>query len=329
MKCVITCGDTNGIGPEIAIKSLQYLFNHRDNGRYQLIIPKNVFESHYKQLKCTFAYSFESQDLKAKPEKPTIRISQLPNIIVNTGTPTVSSGKASLRALETAKKIILHETDSFLVTAPISKDACNMAGSTFHGHTEMLANWVNSSSFMMLFISRVMKGGLLTIHVPLKRVAPLLTAKLIETKLQVVFQSLKYDFLTSKPRIALLGLNPHAGEEGLLGNEERTLFATPIAKYGLFGPFPADAFFATKSYNNFDFVLSPYHDQLLIPFKMLSWKDGVNYTAGLPFVRTSPDHGVAYDIAGSGKANAGSMLAAIKMGKRIFSNRMKTIEKKR
>lgn len=329
MKCIITCGDTNGIGPEIAIKSLQYLFERGDKGHYVLIIPGKIFDHYYKMLNCTFHYTFPPGSHFMEPLKSAIEILTIPDLKMHLGKPTVSSGKSALRALETAKEILLNDKEAFLVTAPISKDACVMAGSTFHGHTEMLASWAKSASFMMLFVSRVMKGGLLTIHVPLKEVSRLLTPRLIENKLQVVYQSLKKDFNILNPRIALLGVNPHAGEEGLLGDEELKLFAAPKEKYGLYGPYPADAFFAARSYKNFDFVLSPYHDQLLIPFKMLSWKDGVNYTAGLPFVRTSPDHGAAYDIAGKGKANAESMLSAIKMGKKIFRNRAKTVETNR
>jgi 4-hydroxythreonine-4-phosphate dehydrogenase len=239
------------------------------------------------------------------------------------GQPTKQSGQTALAALAHARTMLKRYQDAVLVTAPIAKEACSMAGSEFHGHTEMLASWDNTNQFMMIFSSKAMRGGLVTIHEPLRMVPKLLTRKLIEEKIAVATRSLHLDFGIKQPSVAVLGLNPHAGENGILGTEELQIFKAVIAKHGLSGPFPADAFFANKAYKNFDFILSPYHDQLLIPFKMLSWKDGVNYTAGLTFIRTSPDHGVAYDIAGKGKANAESMHSAIQLARKIYQNRKK------
>lgn len=320
MKVLITCGDTNGIGPEIALRALQTIWEKKKEGRYILIIPRSVFTLYYDQLSCTFPLS----DGKSGENTPcTIELAPVKGGKMHLGRPTKHSGQAALASLAQARALLKLHKDSVLVTAPIAKEACTMAGSEFHGHTEMLASWDNTNQFMMIFSSKAMRGGLLTIHEPLRIVPKLLTRKLFEEKIAVATQSLHLDFGIKKPTIAVLGLNPHAGENGILGTEELLIFNAMIAKLGLSGPFPADAFFANRAYRNFDFVLSPYHDQLLIPFKMLSWKDGVNFTAGLSFIRTSPDHGVAYDIAGKGKANSESMYSAIQLAKKIYQNRKK------
>jgi len=177
----------------------------------------------------------------------------------------------------------------------------------------------------MFFHSAKLKSALLTIHIPLKTVSFSLDKNLIRKKFDIIIQTLQKDFRIEKPTIALLGLNPHAGENGLLGDEEKNIFIPFVDEYREFvkGPFPADAFFGMHLYRQFDVVVGAYHDQALIPFKMLSFSDGVNFTAGLPIVRTSPDHGTAYDIAGKGIADPSSIIHAAKLAIQICKNRMK------
>ncbi len=327
MNIIITCGDCNGIGPEIAIKALQRVSISKSRNNYNLIIPKNVFNYYYNYLNCNFPFISEKKysntlvPIPSKVNEIGIRITFITNTKMKISKPSVSSGYTSLEALSAAKDILFSDPNSVLVTAPISKEAISLAGSTFSGHTEMIASWFKQQNFMMMFVSRIMKGGLLTIHEALRDVPKLLTAKMIKSKLSLIHSSLKHDFNMSNPKIALLGINPHSGENGIIGSEETKLFLPHIDGINYFGPFSADGFFAAKSYTKYDFTLSSYHDQLLIPFKMLAWKDGVNYTAGLPVVRTSPDHGTAYNIAGNGTADCSSLIAAIKLAQQIQMNR--------
>ncbi len=321
MKIIITAGDTNGIGPEISLRTLEVAQNEKGNDSYILIIPQNVFNHYYSLLDCSFKFSI----MKAGELSSTSKIAVYPlkNVKMNIGRPTKESGAASISILKKARDFINFNKESVLVTAPISKEAVKSAGGKFPGHTELLASWEKSKSFMMFFISSKLKGGILTIHIPLKEVSQKLISIDINDRISLVKRSLLSDFNIPKPNIALLGVNPHAGENGVIGNEEKKIFANPIRINKIDGPFAADGFFAAKQYNDYDFILSGYHDQFLIPFKMLSWKDGVNYTAGLSLIRTSPDHGTAFDIAGKGIAEFSSMAAAVKLAKKIFVNRRK------
>ena len=193
----------------------------------------------------------------------------------------------------------------------------------------MFANWTRSSNYVMTFLSHQMNAALYTIHNPLKKIANLLNSKKLKETLNVVIHTLKTDLGLSDFKIAVLGLNPHAGENGIIGNEEKMLIQPVIKNYAKFidiqGPFSPDAFFGNKSYKNFDMILGMYHDQILIPFKMINFGKGVNYTAGLPIVRTSPDHGVAYDIVEKYIADESSIIQAYKYARRIVKNRKKSI----
>lgn len=208
-----------------------------------------------------------------------------------------------------------------MVTAPISKTAIKMAGINFPGHTEMLAEWCGSKDFVMTFLSKKMNGALVTIHEPLKNVTKLITSENLKSKINIIIKMLINDFKISLPKIAVLGLNPHAGESGIIGNEEEKIIIPLIKKYSnnLFGPFSSDAFFANRLYKKYDLVIGMYHDQLLIPFKMLNFSSGVNYTAGLPIIRTSPDHGTAFDIAYKGIADSSSFIEAFFYAEKISS----------
>ncbi|MCH8170074.1 MAG: 4-hydroxythreonine-4-phosphate dehydrogenase PdxA [Bacteroidetes bacterium] len=212
-----------------------------------------------------------------------------------------------------------------MLTAPISKTALSIAGINYPGHTEMLADWCNVDDCAMVFLSDKMKSALVTIHSSIKNITKEITITKLTSSFEIIIRTLQNDFLINEPKIAVLGLNPHAGENGIIGNEEKEIIIPSInsSKYKkyLFGPFSPDAFFAKHNYKDFDLVLGMYHDQVLIPFKMLNSGKGVNFTAGLPIVRTSPDHGVAFDIAGKFVADESSMLEAFYFAEKIVNNR--------
>ena len=251
---------------------------------------------------------------EARSEPAPVTPSQ--TIDIQPGKVTPEAGAAALaclnRAVEDLKAGHLHA----IVTAPINKHNIQSAAFTFPGHTEYLANAFGVPDDLMFMVSENLKIGVVTGHVPLGKVRQYITKPAIQAKLDFMFQSLKQDFGIDRPKIAVLGLNPHAGENGLIGHEEKDII-TPLInemrKKGelLYGPFPADGFFGTRSYRKYDAVLAMYHDQGLIPFKAIAFEEGVNFTAGLPIVRTSPDHGTAYDIAGKGLADETSMIQAI------------------
>ena len=203
-----------------------------------------------------------------------------------------------------------------LVTAPINKDSITQAGFKFPGHTEYLANFANADDVLMFLVADGLRIGIVTGHIPLKDVVIRLNSEAIKSKIALMNESLLKDFGCPTPKIAVLGLNPHAGDNGLMGNEEKNIIIPAIKETNaegikVFGPYAADGFFGSGAYKNFDGVLAMYHDQGLAPFKAMSFGRGVNFTAGLPIVRTSPDHGTGFDIAGEGIASVDSMRAAI------------------
>jgi 4-hydroxythreonine-4-phosphate dehydrogenase len=324
MNLIYTCGDINGIGPEIVFKTLRHFKGKHKDCKKFFIIPRNVFLQTAKITPLDFQCELIQDFAEASSDKQIISIITLPDVIQKYGIPIAASGKASIKALEKAYAFIKDNPNTALVTAPISKEAVKKAGYTYPGHTEMLAGWSNTDNFVMMFLSKKMKGALLTIHEPISTISALLTKDLVDAKVKVIVHSLKKDFAIQKPKIALLGLNPHAGENGNIGKEEKTAFAPVVKKYSgiIEGPFPADAFFGMQLYKNYDCIISPYHDQLLIPFKLISFDDGVNFTAGLPFIRTSPDHGTAYNIAGTGKASPASMIAAVEAAYMLLKKRL-------
>ncbi|AWU42997.1 4-hydroxythreonine-4-phosphate dehydrogenase PdxA [Blattabacterium punctulatus] len=236
------------------------------------------------------------------------------------------SGKYPISSLKKATKALKDGKIDVLVTAPVNKKWMNIKEFYFLGHTEYLQNILDGES-LMLMIHETLKIALVTHHIPLKNVSSELTIKKIVKSIKILHQSLKIDFSIEKPKIAILGFNPHSGENGLLGEEEKTKIKPAInilfQDQGIlvFGPYSPDGFFGNNSYKNFDAVLAMYHDQGLIPFKTLTFNEGVNFTAGLSHIRTSPDHGVAYDIAKKGIANENSFKEAIFNAIKIFKNR--------
>jgi 4-hydroxythreonine-4-phosphate dehydrogenase len=327
-KFVFTCGDVNGIGPEVVIKAINKSTSLNQPVKIYFVCPSNVFNNTIKQVNPEFEFGI-LKSLK-RETKRSVSIIDIGNVRQNIGKPTVRSGKTAYKALSISYDLINSGHANAVITAPVSKTAINRAGFDFRGQTETYAKWTKTSNFVMTFLSKRINAALLTIHSPLKEIHNLLKTKRLETTIKIIHQTLEKDLGITTPKIAVLGLNPHAGENGIIGNEEISIIAPVINRFkksiSIEGPFSSDAFFANKSYNHFDMVLGMYHDQILIPFKLLNFGKGVNYTAGLPIVRTSPDHGAAYDIADKYIADESSMVQAYKYAKLIVKNRKKIIE---
>jgi 4-hydroxythreonine-4-phosphate dehydrogenase len=321
-KFVFTCGDINGIGPEIVVKALNKI-SRSSNDKFIFICPHSIFKLVSRIIKPAFDFTVSDKFINSSLKQV---------LILNTGSykhaagkPTIDSGRASFDSIRTSFDLIKEGSAEAVITAPISKTAIKLAGNNFPGHTEMFANWCNVKNYVMMFLSGKMNAALATIHEPVKKIPKMITKKFLNLKMEVIFNSLKNDLKINNPRIAVLGLNPHAGENGLIGDEEEKEIK-PFVLDGKFaefmeGPFPPDAFFANRLYKNFDLVFGMYHDQVLIPFKLINFGSGVNFTAGLPVVRTSPDHGTAFDIAGKGIADESSIINAFIYAKRIVKSR--------
>lgn len=322
-RIVLTCGDINGIGPEICLKAIQKLYNPKKY-KFFIAIPKNVFSYYQKELKFSLPTEFIKLNSKIKNDSNFISVLDIGENKFQFGTPTSSSGKISFKSIQTAYKLIKSNSADAIVTAPISKTAFEKAKIKFPGHTELLAEWDNTKNYCMTFISKKMKCALVTIHEPVNLVPKKLKREKIKSVIETVHKSLIRDFKISSPKIAVLGLNPHAGENGRIGDEEIKIIKPAMDEMNiknLFGPFVPDAFFANHLYKNYDMIIGMYHDQVLIPFKMLNFNSGVNYTAGLNFIRTSPDHGTAFDIACKNIADPSSIIEAVKVAETIIKNR--------
>lgn len=327
VKVGITIGDINGIGLEVIIKTF------KDNRMYQHITPviygsTKIANIHRKVLRINdFRFNIIDNVEGAKSKKVNlINLGEDENIKVELGKATKDSGEYSFKSLEAATKDLAENKIDVIVTAPINKEAIQNAGFKFPGHTEYLAHLSKTEDYLMLLMNDVIKIGVATGHIPLKEVAEKLTKDEIINKVDILNKSLKSDFGIIKPKIAVLGLNPHAGDNGKIGNEEKDIILPAILKSKendilAFGPYSADGFFGSGTYKDFDGILAMYHDQGLAPFKALSFGSGVNFTAGLPIVRTSPDHGTAYEIAGKRKAEVDSFRQAIYTAVDVFKKR--------
>ncbi len=321
---VFTCGDINGIGPEIVIKTLNKVTSKNSSQKFYIVCPANIFNDTIEHVNPNFEFEITS---KLKDESSgMITVIDIGNFKQSLGKPTIQSGKAAYRSLVKASALLNSKRVQAVITAPVSKTALHKAGVLFPGQTEMFAEWTNTSKYVMTFLSRKFNAALLTIHKPIKEIPALLKLQKLITALNIVYRMLIDDLGISNPKIAVLGLNPHAGEGGIIGYEEKNIIAPAIQKFSkvhsVDGPFPSDAFFANRLYKDYNMVLGMYHDQVLIPFKLLNFRGGVNYTAGLPVVRTSPDHGVAYDIAGNYIADESSMIKAYRYAVQIVNKRM-------
>ncbi len=325
----LTIGDFNGIGPEIILKSITHS-SFDKNIQPILIGSIEVFEYYARRLKLPLTF----EPVQAVPSKfsssaiPVIDTFPVTAKNIQAGKIAPDAGKCAGTAIERAAQLCSKNSVDAMVTAPISKEALHYAGYNFPGQTEMLALLSRSQKVTMMLVAKSFRVGLATIHLPISEVAQNIFQERITEKIETLDESLKRDFGIESPSIAVLGLNPHAGENGSIGKEEKEIIAPAIAKMRLKGitvegPFAADGFFGTKREKKFDAVLAMYHDQGLIPLKMSGFHDGVNFSAGLKIVRTSPDHGTAFDLAGKGKANPQSMLAAINLACAISLNRKK------
>lgn len=321
-KFIFTCGDINGIGPEIVIKSLNSLYKKKSY-HYIFICPKNVFEKTSKIVKPKFTFEFISKITEA--EKNQVSIFDFGNFVQNIGRPTKISGEAAFKSIKLSFDFVKKNYADAIITAPISKEAINLAGYNFPGHTEMYAKWCGVNDFVMMFFSNKMNAALYSIHEPVKKISSLLNKTDLKKKLSIVIETLLNDLKIKSPKAAVLGLNPHAGENGIIGTEEKKIIIPAVKnhKYSKFlsGPFSPDAFFGSNNYKKYDVVFGIYHDQVLIPFKLMNFSSGINFTAGLPIVRTSPDHGTAFDIAGKNLANESSILQAFYFADKIVKNR--------
>lgn len=311
-----SCGDLNGIGLELIIKSLS------DTRILDICVPV-VFASNksinfYRKVVPEINFSYQSTKEFGKFHHKQVNIFNCwdEEVQITPGQLNEIGGKYALQSLQQAVDALKAGHIQGLVTAPIHKKNIQSAEFNYSGHTPYLKSMFSASDVVMLMTAQNMRVALVTEHVPVSEVAKHITRETIISKLKILHQSLQRDFGIDKPKIAILGLNPHAGDEGLIGNEEETIIKPAVKEakhYNMlvFGPYSADAFFARGQYEKFDAVLAMYHDQGLIPFKSLAVGEGTNYTAGLPIVRTSPDHGTAFDIAGKNKADASSFLASV------------------
>ena len=299
----ITVGDMNGIGPEVVLKAISARATQAVC-QPLLVGPWQVFRHYAKVLRIDIPPLFVSE-----PDGPL-------TAGIKPGKVSTAAGRIADGAIRRGVELVLGGFADALVTAPVSKTAMRMGGNRFPGQTEFLQRLTRSRRVAMMLVAGTFRVGLVTIHVPLSKVASLLTRARATETIRVVYDALVSDWGIRHPRLAVLGLNPHAGEDGQIGSDERRVLLPVIKRFDTEGlaiedPFPADSFFARGLHKKYDAVIAMYHDQGLIPLKMSAGGRGVNVTAGLPIVRTSPDHGTGFDIAGKGIADAGSMIEAI------------------
>lgn len=323
----ITQGDGNGIGYEVIIKALA------DERMLDICTPviygsSKIFGFYKKTVHNIDQISTNVITNAADLKQKTVNIVNcLPdNIYVEPGQPTPESAKAAMKALECAVADIKAGKIDVLVTAPFNKRAMNAEGFGFTGHTEFLEKQFGVGDAVMLMVADQLKVAVATQHIPLSKVPGALSKDLIVSKLRLMKASLEQDFGLYDPKIAVLGLNPHCGDGGLIGEEEKTIILPAVQqaqKEGImaYGPYSPDGFFGLGNYTRYDAILAMYHDQGLTPFKALAFELGVNYTAGLPIVRTSPDHGTAYELAGRDEADPRSMISAIYTAIDVFNKR--------
>ncbi len=326
LKIGISQGDINGIGYEVIIKTLM------DTRVLEMCTPivygsPKVAAYHRKALDIdNFSFNNINSAEEANEKRPNIINCISDDIRVELGKSTAMAGEASYMALEAAVNDLKDGKIHALVTAPINKQNIQSRLFTFSGHTEYLQSVFDVDDVLMLMTSDLLKVGVVAGHIPISELPAYITRERILSKLRIMNRTLIEDFGIRKPRIAVLGLNPHAGDNGLLGNEEIETIIPAIEEAGrekliAMGPYSADGFFGSGHFTLFDGILAMYHDQGLIPFKTLVPDEGVNYTAGLPFIRTSPAHGTAYEITGRNEANFGSFRQALYLAIDIYHNR--------
>jgi 4-phospho-D-threonate 3-dehydrogenase / 4-phospho-D-erythronate 3-dehydrogenase len=329
MKIAITSGDINGVSSEVLIKCL----SNKDVLQYFTPVLYNSAKvlSYHKNTVDVAGFDYHKVNDARSVRANKINLINCSNEVmnINLGTASEEAGKFAQLTLQQACQDLKDGLVDALVTLPINKQAMQMASFQFPGHTEFLEHFFHKKGLMMM-VSDDLKIALVTNHLPISQVSDSITKELIDKKLQAVHQSLMVDFGIERPMIAVLGLNPHAGDNGALGSEDDEIIRPAIIeakKKGIMvaGPFSADGFFGSSGFKKYDCILAMYHDQGLIPFKSLSFGSGVNFTAGLNIVRTSPDHGTAFDIAGKNEANESSVRKAIFTALDIARNRSEYI----
>ena len=322
----ISCGDINGIGMEIIIKTLSDpLFQQSYT---TVVYGSGKIAGYYRKNMNLNEFSFNMVNSAEEIKFGKANLVNVWNeeVVVNLGQSNETGGKYALKSLEAATKDLAAGKIDVLVTAPINKQNIQSDRFNFPGHTEYLAKMSNVNDALMLMVSDDLRIGVVTGHIPVNQISQNITKDKISNVARILNQSLIRDFGIRKPKIAVLGLNPHAGDNGLIGDEDKNIIEPAVSSLkaeGILamGPYSADGFFGSGNYKNFDGILAMYHDQGLIPFKTLSFGSGVNYTAGLPIVRTSPDHGTGYDLVGKGTCDESSFRNAIYLATDIYLNR--------
>lgn len=320
----ISIGDINGVGVEVTLRALAdnrvfksftpLIYGHGKTLTYYRKVM-NLEDFHFTQIS-------NLEDIHHRKVNVINVVDECPEVIP--GVETLEAGKLALAALKAAVEDLKAGKIQGLVTAPLNKNNLNSENFKFVGHTEFITQSVGAKDSLMMMVGEDLRVGLVTGHIPLARVSQSVTKEGILQKANIFLKSLETDFGINKPKIAILGLNPHAGEDGLLGEEEEKVIKPAIRELKdqnklVFGPYPSDGFFGMMHQRKFDGVLAMYHDQGLIPFKSIAFNSGVNFTAGLPIIRTSPDHGTAYNIAGKNVADEGSMRAALLLASDIIA----------
>ncbi|NGF58166.1 4-hydroxythreonine-4-phosphate dehydrogenase PdxA [Parapedobacter sp. SGR-10] len=331
LKVGISVGDLNGIGMEVIIKSL---LDNRVLDYFTPIVYGNTKNASFHRKANNindFSFNVINHPEQANPKRPNMINVWQEDVKITLGEENETGGKYAFLSLQRAVDDLQTGKIDALVTAPINKHNIQREGFNFPGHTEYLQSKTGADDVLMFMVSDELRVGVVTGHIPVKDIAGQITLEAILKKLRLMNASLKTDFWIQKPKIAVLGLNPHAGDNGIIGTEDEEIIRPAIEqanaeKIFCFGPYPADGFFASDTYTKFDAVLAMYHDQGLIPFKHIASRKGVNYTAGLPIVRTSPDHGTGYDIAGKNMASHESFLEAVFLAVHIVKNRREQAE---
>lgn len=333
IKVGITHGDFNGIGYEVILKMLD------DNRLFELCTPivygsAKIAANYRKQMSLQGQAPVQIKDAENAAEGQAYIINVIgEDAKVEPGHPSAEAGKGAFEALERAVADLRAGKIDVLLTAPVNKSTIHSELFTFPGHTEYLeASIGDGNKALMILFNDTVRVALATIHLPISKVAEAITKESLMEKIRLLNNSLIQDFGIVKPRIAVLGLNPHAGDDGLLGSEEKEIILPAVEesrakKIHVFGPYAADGFFGSGNFRKFDGILAMYHDQGLAPFKTLAGGSGVNFTAGLPFVRTSPDHGTGFDIAGKGEASPDSIREALYAAIDIYRNRLNHAER--
>jgi 4-hydroxythreonine-4-phosphate dehydrogenase len=326
----ITLGDPNGIGPEVALKALAQK-GIREICQAVMVAPISLLKSNVALTGASLILTESNGDFDRQIdfENEIMVLNFEDDFQIEHGKVTADAGRAAGRSLEIAIQLASQSKVDAIVTAPLSKESLNLAGYPYPGQTEFLAEKTGAADVVMVLLSQNFRVGLATTHCAVKDVAEKLSREHILRKLTILHEDLRTRYRIAEPRIAVCALNPHAGEAGLFGDEEIRIIAPAIsdareAGIAAVGPFPADTLFARVDQQKFDAYLAMYHDQGLIPLKLKSFGRAVNYTAGLPIIRTSPDHGTAFDIAGKGVADPGSMMEAIKLAVELATHSQKS-----